>query len=80
MPLNPNTSQENSQLISLALRNSGGQSMNPYSALFWDFVVWTRSLRPNFDTIYLKKKFTVRIEDAIGYKNPRQQVKAIFCS
>ena len=30
MPLNPNTSQENSQLISLALRNSGGQSMNPY--------------------------------------------------
>ena len=30
LPLNPNTSQENSQLISLALKNSGGQSMNPY--------------------------------------------------
>ena len=30
LAFNPNTSQENSQLISLALRNSGGQSMNPY--------------------------------------------------
>ena len=30
LPLNPNTFQENSQLISLALRKRGGQSMNPY--------------------------------------------------
>ena len=78
MPLNPNTSQENSQLISLALRNSGGQSMNPY--LCSGISQFGHDRLGPILIQYIKKKFTVRIEDAIGYKNPRQQVKAIFYS